>query len=200
MRRSVHSGGFRFTRSFLLLAAMAIGGLGGCTSTTQDTLSDAGGLGIGGAVGAATGNPVLAVVAGLGATVALDEGYRYGERRFYGDFQREIARAGGRAAIGTVAAWTYEGPLDIGDARGRVEPVRRFGETLRCRLIIYTLEPLAQPPAADEGRTSRAVTPVDTETPLPDEAEVYTTTICRTPDGWRWAQSRPSTSRWGGIQ
>jgi len=183
---------------FLGLSALS---LGGCTGTTEGTVSDAGALGVGGVVGAATGNPLLGVVAGLGTRYGLDEAYRYGERRFYGDAQEQIARAGGRADIGAVVPWTYEGPLDIGDARGRVEAVRGFGQSLRCRLIIFTLEPLGRAPyAAGEDGRARPVEPVDTGSDLPEGAEVLTTTICRTPDGWQWAESRPSTARWGGLQ
>lgn len=187
-------------RGLAVLLGVCTIALGSCTGTTEGTVSDASALGVGGVVGAATGNPLLGVAAGLGARYGLDEAYRYGERRFYGNAQDEIAHAGGRADIGEVVPWTYEGPLDIGDARGRVEAVRGFGTSLRCRLIIFTVEPLGRPPlAGGEGR-SRPVEPVDTASDLPDGTNVFTTTICRTPDGWEWAESRPSTARWGGLQ
>jgi hypothetical protein len=175
--------------------------LTGCGGTTTELASDVGALGVGGAVGAATGNPAIGLVAGLGTQLALDEGYLYAERRFYGSKQERIAAAGGRAAVGEVVPWTFEGPLDLGDSRGRVEAVREFGRHMRCKEIIFTVEPLPRDPdARDRQSGPNEVSPVDPADPLPATTEVFTTTICRTPDGWAWAASQPSTARWGALQ
>ena len=179
----------------LAAAALALSGCGGPSE-------DLGALGVGGVVGAATGNPAIGIAAGVGTRFALQEAFLYSERSFYGSMQDSIAAAGGDTAIGEVAAWTFEGPLDLGDSRGRVETVRTFGRRLRCKEIIFTVEPLPELPEdeADPGTRSRPVPPVDPTSPLPPNAEVFTTSICRTPDGWSWAQARPSTTRWGGLQ
>lgn len=172
-----------------------------CGSTTVELASDVGAVGVGGAVGAATGNPAIGLVAGLGAQLALDEGYLYAERRFYGSKQERIAAAGGRAGVGEVVPWTYDGPLDLGDSRGRVETVRRFGRHIDCKEIIFTVEPVPEARRAGDRQARRnAVPPVDPTSALPPSTDVFTTTLCRTPDGWAWAAGQPSTARWGGLQ
>ena len=187
----------------VLATTLALGALTGCSSGSADLISEVGAVGLGGAVGAATGNPAIGIVAGVGASLALDEGYNFAERSFYESKQGAIAGVAGRTAAGQVAPWTHRGPLDISASRGRLEVVRRFGETIPCKEFIYTFEPLPSERLAKAGTAEGGgpVTPVNLETPLPADAEVLVATACRHPGGvWRWAQSRPSTARWGGLQ
>jgi hypothetical protein len=177
--------------------------LAGCGTGPTDVLSEVGAVGVGGAVGAATGNAGLGLAAGVGASIAFDEGYAFAERRFYQSKQDSIAVVAGETPPGERAAWTFKGPFDLGTSRGRLEVVRRFGEIAPCKEVVYTVEPL--PPERQERagtyKGGGPVTPVALDAPLPEEAGVFVTTVCRNPDGaWRWAQSRPSTARWGAIQ
>jgi len=184
-------------------------GLAGCGAASQDLAADLGALGVGTAVGAATGNPAIGIAAGIGARVAADEGYRYGERRYYRRVQSAIAGAGGAAEPGELVYWAVDGLLGIGSSRGRIEVVRAFGGRLRCKELVFTVEP-ATDDAPSEARAERGGGP-ETDPdgpapsqqpaePLPEGSEVLTTTICEGPEGWAWAGARPSTTRWGGLQ
>ncbi|MEQ8965675.1 MAG: hypothetical protein RID91_07610 [Azospirillaceae bacterium] len=194
--------------------------LAGCGGTSRDIAADVGALGVGTAVGAATGNPAIGIAAGIGARIAADEGYKYGERRYFGAVQAAIATAAGAAEPGAIVPWSVEGIAGIGDRSGRIEVVRVFGERLTCKELIFTVEP--PPERSDESdEPGEAVEPgPDTDTDvevgaepqpplateadlagvLPEGTEVLTTTICEAPDGWAWAGTRPKTSRWGGLQ
>ena len=187
----------------LVLTALALAPITGCSSGSTDLISEVGAVGLGGAVGAATGNPAIGVVAGIGTSLALDQGYNFAERSFYESKQGSIAGVAGRTSTGQVATWTHRGPLDITASRGRLEVIRRFGEMIPCKEFIYTFEPLP-PERLEKAGTyegGNPVKPVDLETPLPAEADVLVATACRHAGGvWRWAQSRPSTARWGGLQ
>lgn len=186
----------------ILLGWTAIA-LAGCSSGSTDVLSEVGAVGVGGAVGTATGSPVIGILAGLGTSFALDEGYNFVERSFYESKQGAIASTAGRTPTGQVAAWTHRGPLDATASRGRLEVVRRFGQMIACKEFIYTAEPLPAERLEKAGTFEGGgpVAPVDLKTPVPAQAEVLVATACETPDGlWRWAQSRPSTARWGGLQ
>ena len=187
----------------LVLTALALAPLTGCSSGSTDLISEVGAVGLGGAAGAATGNPAIGVVVGIGASLALDEGYNFAERSLYESKQGSIAGVARRTPTGQVAAWTHRGPLDITASRGRLEVIRRFGETIPCKEFIYTFEPLPPERLKKAGTYEGGgpVKPVNLETPLPAEAEVLVATACRHGGGvWRWAQSRPSTTRWGGLQ
>lgn len=203
-RPATSSHGLRSGRLLLALcAAFAVGVLSGCSSGSTDVLSEVGAVGLGGAVGAATGSPVVGVVTGIGASLALDEGYNYAERRFYESKQGAIAAVAGRTSTGNVAAWTHRGPLDITASRGRLEVIRRFGQIATCKEFVYTFEPLSPERLENAGTYDGGgpVVPVNLKHRPPAEAEVLVATACRQPDGaWRWAESRPSTGRWGGLQ
>jgi len=188
-------------------AVAALAGLTGCADATRDLGTDAGALGVGTVVGAATGNPVVGLAAGIGVRLAADEAYKYGERRYYGGLQAAIATAGGAAAEGELVAWRFDGPLGIGDTGGRVEVVRAFGTHLRCKELIFSVEPRPDDDNGDgdgagkpEGQTTTPSSAVDLGEGLPPDSEVFTATICQGADGWAWAGSRPSTGRWGGLQ
>ena len=190
-------------RILLILTLLTLAPLTGCSSGSTDLISEVGAVGLGGAVGAATGNPAIGVVVGIGASLALDEGYNFAERSFYESKQSAIAGVAGRTPTGQVAAWTHRGPLDITASRGRLEVIRHFGEMIPCKEFIYTFEALP-PERLEKAGTYEGggpVKPVNLETPLPAEADVLIATACQQGGGvWRWAQSRPSTARWGGLQ
>ncbi len=191
-------------RGWAALAALA-SCLAGCTGATRDLGTDAGALGVGTAVGAATGNPVIGLAAGVGVRLAADEAYKYGERQYYGGLQSTIAAAGGAAEAGELVAWRFDGPLGIADTGGRVEVVRAFGTHLRCKELIYSVEPRPDDDTGDgdgkpEGHAPAPTRNTDLTEGMPPGSEVLTATICRGADGWAWAGSRPSTGRWGGLQ
>lgn len=177
--------------------------LAGCGSTAEGITSDIGALGVGTAVGAATGNPVIGLAAGVGVRIAAEEGYNYAERAYYGSLQGAVAAAGGMAEPGDVVYWDFDNFLELGPAGGRIEVVREFGEVLRCKEVIFTFEPgfgdleVDGIPVATDRPPPSALASVDE---LPLDTEIFTTTICDTPRGWAWAAPRPSTDLWGGLQ
>lgn len=189
--------------ALLGLSLLGLPALTGCSSGATDTIGEVGAIGVGGAVGAATGSAVLGIVAGLGTTVAIDEGHNFAERRFYRSKQDSIAEAAGSTAVGDVATWTHRAPLDVSASRGRLEVVRSFGQIASCKEFVYTSEPLPAERLENAGtyKGGGPVAPVDLDAELPAETEILVATACRNGDGaWQWAQSRPSTATWGGLQ
>jgi hypothetical protein len=178
---------------FALLLPLA---LGACSSV-EGISSDVGALGVGTAVGAATGNPIVGLAAGLGTRIAIDESVELGERRYYGAIQQAIAEAGSTAPIGEARAWRYDGLIgDLGSVAGVVEPVRAFGSEMRCREVIFSVERYAEPP-------NDAVAQLRADLGLMDELDeprFFVGTICRSDDTWSWAVAAPSTDRWGVLQ
>jgi hypothetical protein len=182
---------------------LLVGLLAGC-STAEDVGTDLGALGIGTAVGAATGNPVIGVLAGLGARIGVSEGIEYGEREYYGAIQQTIAEVGGRAPIGQATPWAYEGLVaELGDAGGRVEPVREFGREMTCRELIFSIEdedePAEMPVPAPDDDVGRLRRDLGLRDPQP-EPRWFVGTICRSDGAWTWAVAAPSTDRWGVLQ
>ena len=156
--------------AFLLLLACA---LQGCTSSAGDVGADVASVGVGTAVGALTGNPIIGLGAGLATRVALAEGVNYGERQYYGAIQSAIAEAAGGLEPQEVGIWSFEGPIGITGTEGEIEVVRAFGQRWPCKEIIFTVD---------------------------DDENIYVGVVCQADDGWRWAVSEPNTDRWSGLQ
>ncbi len=147
-----------------------MGGCGGFNSSAADASS----VGIGTAIGLATGNPFIGVAAGIAANAGLNAGVDYVEREYAAATQEAIAAKAGTAPIDEWVGWSTEAELELGKDSGRLLVVREFGGDPPCREIIFT----------ENGQRGR----------------YYTATVCRGPDAWTWAVAEPATPRWGDLQ
>jgi hypothetical protein len=145
--------------------------LGGCS-----TISDIAALAAGGGAGAATGNPALGFAVGVGVKAGVDElGLWYQRSRARGE-QDAIAEAVGAAPPGTPESWAISHTIPIGNERGHFMVTREFATPLAtCREVVFLVE--------DE-----------------KERHPFTTTVCRSATGWRWAAAEPAVDRWGFLQ
>jgi hypothetical protein len=157
----------------LLLAVATVLQCGGCTSLTDST-ADIGGFGLGSAVGVATGNPLIGVGVGLAARAGIVEGLRYYHREEAEAVQEAIAAAGGDAPLEQTVSWSVDEDLPLVSAEGQVFAVREFGDSFRCREIVFT----------------------DSDV----EDHFFVATICKGVEQWNWALAEPATNRWGDLQ
>jgi hypothetical protein len=142
--------------------------LGGCA-----VVSDVAGLAVGGAAGAATGNPVVAYAVGIGVRAGVDELRRYVVRRRQQGEQDALAEAAGDTPLDTSRAWQIRHTIPIGNVSGMFVPIREIRTPLAdCREVLFT--------ADDDG--------------------VFTTAVCRQDSGWKWASAEPAVDRWGFLQ
>ena len=145
--------------------------LGACS-----TISDLAALAAGGSAGAATANPALGFVVGVGVKAGVDEvGRWYTRSRVRGE-QDAIAEAVGAAPPGTPEPWAIRHSIPIGDEHGHFLVTREFVTPLTtCREVVFLVE---------DG----------------NERRPFTTQICREAVGWRWAAAEPAVDRWGYLQ
>ena len=130
-------------------------------------------VGVGAAAGSATANPAVGVAVGLAVQSGLDEVVRYVSRRRQQGEQDAIAEAAGTAPLGTPRPWEIRHTIPIGNARGTLTPVREIATPLAtCREILFAV----------------------------DGGGVFTTTLCRGEEGWKWAAAEPAVDRWGTLQ
>ena len=147
--------------------------LGGC-----QTVADLSGLATGAASGGATASPAVGFVVGVATRAAVLYGLNTLSRRWQGTEQDAIAAAAGDLPEGGSAPWQVRHDLPIGDGDGEVRVVRAIDTRLAaCKEIAFSVAD--DPPA------------------LP---AWFTTTICRQPDGWKWALAEPAVPRWGYLQ
>lgn len=144
-------------RSGCVLFSVAV--LSAC-SLGQETTQQGAGLGVGLATGAATGNPLIGLAAGVIASWGASTAFDIYEREQLLALQGAIARATGDARPGDVIAWAG------GGTHGTVELVREFGESTRCREVIFSRD--------------------DPETP-----KFMVATVCQRDGVWHWAQPEP---------
>jgi hypothetical protein len=155
------------------LAAGLLLALAGCS-----TAADLTGLATGGAAGAATANPVVGYAVGIGTRAGVDWVLLYATRVRQHAEQTAIATVAGGLADGGEADWHISHTIPIGNEGGRVVPLRDIDTPIAtCREIAFSIH--ADPPAPEDW---------------------FITTICRDPQGWRWAQAEPAVTRWGFLQ
>ncbi len=150
--------------SWLLLLPL----LGGCAA-----VSDISGLAVGGATGAATGNPVVAYAVGIGVRAGVEELRRYVVRSRHGGEQDALAEAAGEQPLDQVRPWEIRHTIPIGNTKGLLMPIRDIQTPIAtCREVLFT--------ADDDG--------------------VFTTAVCHQDSGWKWASAEPNVDRWGYLQ
>ncbi len=154
-----------------LLAVVALPLLGGCAA-----VSDVAGFAAGSGAGAATANPAIGFVVGIGVRAGADELRRYVVRRRQQGEQDAIAEAAGDAPVGEMRAWQIRHTIPVGNAKGELAVVREYATPLAtCREVVFSVE--------DDGHPS-----------------VFTTSLCRQAARWKWAMAEPAVGRWGFLQ
>jgi hypothetical protein len=148
--------------------------LGGCRSTADLT-----GLVTGAAAGGATSSPAVGFVVGVAVRAAVLRSLNVVVRTRQTAEQDAIATAAGDLPEGGSAAWAVRHDIPIGDADGEVRVVRAIDTQLAtCKEIAFSVA----------------------EDPPPAPRAWFGTTICRQPDGWKWALAEPAVTRWGYLQ
>lgn len=157
-------------RRWVVLAFLALGGCGDIGSATRSIVT----AGVAATVGTATGSPLFGIIAGVAASLAVDEGGKYVERRVHENVQDAVAQAAGPLDNGESAIWSVDEALPLSRRFGTVQVVRGFGTAIPCKDIVFTVE---------------------------DEPDFYIATVCRNRNGiWRWAVAEPTIRRWDGLQ
>ena len=141
-----------------------------------NALPDIGGVVAGAGTGSLSANPAVGIAVGIAVRSGLRAVADYVDRKRATGEQDAIADAAGAAPIGQGRPWEIRHTIPIGNEHGDLEAVREFATPLAtCREIVFTV-------ADDAG---------------PD---ILTTTLCRHPNGWRWAAAEPAVARWGFLQ
>lgn len=145
--------------------------LGGCT-----VVSDLAGLAAGGTAGAATANPVVGYAVGISVRAGVEEVRKYLVRRRRLGEHDAIADAAGDLPVGEGRPWQIRHTIPIGNARGELAVVREYVTPLTtCREIVFSVE---------DG----------------DRPSLFTTSLCKHGDRWKWAAAEPAVPRWGFLQ
>lgn len=144
-------------RPLVVLAACAA--LAGC-SFGQEATQQGSALGVGIVTGTATGNPLIGLAAGVIASWTASTAFDIYEQQQLEALQQAIATATGDARPGDVIGWAGGGKY------GSVELVREFGDSTRCREVIFTLQD-------------------------PDDPKFLVATLCERDGTWQWAEPRP---------
>jgi len=134
----------------------------------------------GAAAGGGSANPAVGYAVGIGSKAATDALVKYLSKKRQAKEQDLIAAQTGTMAVGSTAAWSIHHKIPLfDDEHGHVTVVRVVQNALTdCKEVFFTVE---------RGKASRVV-------------GRYTTSICLSSAGWRWAQAEPSTRRWGFLQ
>jgi hypothetical protein len=168
---------------------------------------EATGLGFGAGAGVLTANPIVGVAVGLAARLATAEAIGYVQGEQQKQVHIAIAAASGTAPLETPVRWetTPNTVYDtlFGTIRGQALVMREFGQRIRCREIVYTVE-------ADAGGIGDVVAVVDaTAADVPGDGEaagvdlpssllgnspLLAAVVCRGELGWQWAVSAPAAA------
>lgn len=139
------------------------------------TIADVAGIVSAAGTGSATANPAVGIAVGIGVRAGVDELVKYVVRKRETGEQDAIADVAGSAPLGEPRRWEIRHDIPIGNERGELEAVREFRTPLTtCREIVFSV--------------------------VDDTRELYTTTLCRGPDRWKWAAAEPAVERWGYLQ
>lgn len=114
-------------------ALLACAALAAC-SLGQEAAQQGAGIGVGVTAGAATGNPIIGLAAGVIASWSASTAMSYYDRQQLEALQEAIAKATSDAEPGETIGWAGGGKF------GSVEVVREYGKETRCREVIFTLD------------------------------------------------------------
>jgi len=150
--------------------------LAGLSLQACHAIPDIAGVAAGAGAGAGSANPAVGIAVGIAVRSATRALTNYIDRKRASGEQDAIAATAGAAPIGQPHAWEIRHTIPIDNEHGNLEAVREFQTPLTtCRDIVFTV--------------------VDGDT-----LDILTTTLCRQPDGWRWAAAEPAVDRWGYLQ
>lgn len=136
------------------------------------------GIGAGGATGAATANPYIAIATAIVVEALASEIQDSINRNVQTTRQRAIASAAAPLAKGEQATWSAVHFADIGNTQGVVQVTRVLQTPLTsCKEIVFRLDVASH---ATRGP--------------------FLATICQTGDAWQWAGALPAVDRWGALQ
>lgn len=153
------------------LPLLLLAALPGCRA-----VGDVSGVIAAAATGSATANPGAGIAVGILVRAGANALVKYIVRKRHTGEQDAIAEAAGVAPIGQARPWEIRHTIPIGNTHGELEAVREFRTPLTtCREIVFSV--------------------VDG-----DEREPFTTTLCRSGTGWKWALADPAVTRWGFLQ
>lgn len=150
--------------------------LAGLSLQACQVIPDIAGVAAGAGAGAGSANPAVGIAVGIAVRSATRVLTNYIDRKRATGEQDAIAEAAGAAPIGQARPWEIRHTIPIDNEHGDLEAVREFKTPLTtCRDIVFTV--------------------VDG-----DARDILSTTLCRHPDGWRWAAAEPAVDRWGYLQ
>lgn len=149
--------------------------LTGCSSIGAVT-----GAVTGAAAGGGSANPAVGYAVGIGSKAATDALVKYLSRKRHEREQDVLAEVAGNLGEGETAPWAIRHKIPLfDDEHGRVTLIRNIPNGLApCKEVVFVIL---------GGKQEHAL-------------GYYTTAVCQGPQGWRWAQAEPSTSRWGSLQ
>lgn len=157
-----------------LALALALAGLGGCSS-----FGDLVGAATGTAAAAGSANPAVGVAIGVGARAVADWGWRRVTRRWHRTEQEAVAAIVAETPPGEARPWRVRHSLPIGNEGGEVRVLREFETPLAaCREAAFSVE------SGSGEAATRAW---------------YLASFCRGEEGWAWASAEPATNRWGSL-
>jgi hypothetical protein len=133
------------------------------------------------ASGAATANPGIGLAVGIGVSAGANFLVAYISRVRAGAEQDVIAEAAGELPVGGAAPWEIRHTIPIGDEHGEVRVVDVLTTPIAvCKDVIISI-------AGDDAADASA------------SRQDYLASICRDPQGWKWATAEPAVARWGGL-
>lgn len=151
-------------------AAVALIGLLNACAAAPDLI----GIGTGGAAGALTANPYVAIAVGAGVRAVVKAGLDEAKKTRQDTRQQALADVAGGLAVGETARWQAEHVLNIGNVAGQVEVLREIATPLAtCKEVALQVD---------------------------GEPNLFITSLCGYDDGWHWATAEPATTRWGYLQ
>lgn len=96
-------------RRWVVLAFLALGGCSDIGSATRGVIT----AGVAATVGTATGSALFGILAGVAASLAVNEGGKYAERRIHENVQDAVAQAAGPLENGESALWGVDTKLPL---------------------------------------------------------------------------------------
>jgi hypothetical protein len=160
-----------------VLAGLVAGvtALGGCT-----TAGGFAGAAAGIATGTFTSNPAIGLGIGVAVQASTDAAiarYSRGRHQFEQD---NIAAVVGPLEVGERRQWEVRHTIPIGNERGEAMVTRLIENPLTtCKEIAFTV-------VDGEGEKQKIT--------------AFTSAVCASGGGWKWASAEPAVTRWGSLQ
>jgi hypothetical protein len=157
------------------IAALAVATLlAGCKD-----FSTIAGVAAGSATGAATGSPAIGFAVGVGVSAGGDFLVSYISRVRAGAEQDVIAETAGALPVGGEATWAIDHTIPVGNEHGDLRVMDVIATPIAiCKDVVFSVI---------DGRGPEA------------PRQRYAVSVCRDPEGWKWATAEPAVMRWGPL-